>query len=170
MPVDAIEQKTFRLERLRSIAAGITETANATFFGVIAIKHFHSSQTVKGVLLTNTSIGMLLSPVVLWWAAKKGWNTSQGIAWFSFFAAITCLLGLPDQVEMFVLGGILSYAAAASVAPLYISLYEGNYRKETRGRLFAANYFLRIISNIVFAYIGGQLLDYNIEWYRIILV
>jgi MFS family permease len=168
--ISAIERKTFRLERLRSIAAGITETANATFFGVIAIKYFHCSQTVKGVLLTNTSIGMLLSPVVLWWAAKRGWNTSQGIAIFSFFAAVACLVGLPDQLSLFVIGGMLSYAAAASVAPLYISLYEGNYRRETRGKLFAANYFLRILSNIGFAFAAGILLDHHLSWYPIILV
>jgi MFS family permease len=167
---ELIEQQTFRLERWRSIAAGITETANATFFGVMVNKYFlGTSQAMKGLLLTNTSIGMLLSPALLWWAAKKGWNTSQGIAMVSCFAALACLLGMADSLVMFMLGGMLSYAAAASVAPLYIAIYEGNYRKETRGKLFAANYFLRIISNILFAYTAGKLLDHHLSWYPVIL-
>ena len=40
--VDTISSTTFRWERLRSVAAGVTETANSTFLGVIAIQYFHA--------------------------------------------------------------------------------------------------------------------------------
>ena len=170
MRTDDIEQQTFRLERLRSIAAGITETANSTFLGVIAIKYFEASQTVKGILLTNTSMGMLISPLILWLTAQRGWSAGKGIVIFSTIAALSCLLGLADSLVMFALGGIISYAAAASIIPLYISIYETNYRVETRGRLFVKNYFLRIVSNILFAYGAGLLLDAHLNWYPVIIL
>lgn len=169
MHSQSIERSTFRWERLRSIAAGITETANSTFLGIIAIQYFQASQTFKGVLLTNTSLGLLLSPLVLWFAARRGWSAGRGIAVFSLLATVACLVGMAPSPIMFALGGIVAYAAASSVAPLFISIYEANYPPEIRGRLFAANYFLRIISNIVFAYFAGMLLDAHLAWYPIIL-
>lgn len=169
MRIEDIEQKTFRLERFRSIAAGITETANSTFLGVIAIKYFNASPIEKGVLLANTSMGMLISPLVLWLAAQLGWSAGKGITIFSVLAGLATLLGLSPSLGMFMLGGIISYAAAASVIPLYVSIYETNYRRTNRGRLFVKNYFLRIISNIVFAYGAGVLLDRHLGWYPIII-
>ena len=167
--VDTISSTTFRWERLRSVAAGVTETANSTFLGVIAIQYFHASQEMKGALLMNTSLGLLISPLVLWFAARRGWSVGKGIMVFSFLAAAGCLLGMIDNLGCFAVGGILAYAAAASVAPLYVSIYDANYALEVRGRLFAANYFLRILSNIIFAFAAGMLLDKHLGWYPVIL-
>ncbi len=177
MTTEAIEQKTFRLERWRSIAAGITETANAAFFTVVAITFFQSSQTAKGLLMANTSFGMLLAPVVLWWAARRGWLMARGISLLSYVAAIACVLGMVttgghfwlEDGEIFILSGVIAYAAAASAAPLYAAIYQANYRKETRGKLFAANYFLRILSGIIFAWLTGRLLQRDPGYYPIVL-
>lgn len=166
---ELIEKQTFRMERLRSIAAGITETANSTFLGVIAIQYFHASQTMKGLLLTNTSIGMLICPLILWVAAKLGWTAGKGIIIFSCIAAVACFGAMIPSLPFFVAGGIIAYAAASSVSPFYLSIYEANYLKARRGKLFAANYFLRIISNIAFASIAGYLLNENLNWYQWIL-
>lgn len=170
MRIEEIEVRTFRLERIRSVAAGITETANTTFLGLIAIQYFHADQTLKGLLLANTSLGMLLSPLILWLAATRGWSAGRGITLFSLIAAAACLLGLTDNLGLFILGGMISYAAAASVIPLYVSVYESNYRPQFRGRLFVKNYFLRITSNILFALGAGFLLDRHLTWFPVIII
>ncbi len=164
------ERRTFELERWRSVAAGVTETANSTFLGLVAIKYFQASQDVKGVLLTNTSLGMLISPIVLSVVAGRGWPAGKGVAIFSAIAALMCLLAAFPSLTLFVVCSILAYMAAAAVSPLYLAIYEGNYRMATRGQLFAKNYFLRIISNIVFAFAAGWLLEQDIRRYPIVLL
>ncbi len=167
---ETTEQDTFALERWRSVAAGITETANSTFIGLVANKYFHAAQTAKGFLATNTSLGLLLAPLILHWCVKRGWTAGRGVAMFSMLAAASCLLaGLP-YFGMFALGTVMAYVCAAGVAPLYLSIYERNYREKNRGSLFAKNYFLRIISSIVFAWLGGLLLKWRLDLFPIIFI
>ncbi len=169
LTAELAERRTFQLERWRSVAAGITETANSTFLGVVAIQHFHASQTAKGILLTNTSLGLLLAPLILWFVGHRGWSASRGIAVFSAIAAVACAGAAVNDLTVFSAGSVIAYMAAAAIAPLYTIIYEANYRAATRGLLFSRNYFLRILSNIAFALVAGKLLQHNLAWYPWVL-
>jgi MFS family permease len=168
MTLTDTEKQTFQLERWRSVAAGITETANSTFIGLVANKYFAASQFTKGALMTNTSIGLLLSPFILYYCSKRNWTAGEGIRWFSLLAAFCSLLAGIPVLSCFALGTLFAYIFAAGVAPLYLSIYERNYGEAIRGRLFAKNYFLRIIANISFGLLAGWLLKKDIRLFPLV--
>ncbi len=50
---------------------GMLETANATFLIFIAERWFNAGPGVKSVLQASSSVGLLLTPLVLLWAARR---------------------------------------------------------------------------------------------------
>ncbi|HEX2750317.1 MAG TPA: hypothetical protein VHM91_20090, partial [Verrucomicrobiales bacterium] len=71
MSIEERERRTFQLEKLRAVGTGVLETAGATFLILIAERWFAAGPTAKSLLLASGSLGLLLTPLVLMWAAKQ---------------------------------------------------------------------------------------------------
>lgn len=154
------ERATFRLERVRAIAGGILETAQVTFLLLIAERWFHADPLEKGILQGASSAGLLLTPVLVSWAAAMGWNAERATAGLFGLGAVGVLLAaLMPTLPVFLLGTGVGFLCVAATAPFVASIYSENYRSERRGDLFSRNIVIRILASVAFAWIAGRVLE-----------
>ena len=85
------ELLTFRQERWRSLFAGVIETAGSTFLLLIATRQFDLGPIWKGLIAGGTSIGLLLSPLVVSFARRLGMAPSAAISRLLFLGGVCCL-------------------------------------------------------------------------------
>ena len=162
---------TFRYERFRAVTAGIIETAGTTFLLLIAVRWFHAGATAKAMLAAGSSIGLLLSPLVVSLVSRRQWPAAQAAArvfWVgaSAFALAAILPALP----VFVLLSTLAMTCSAAVLPLLTQIYQDNYPAARRGRLFSQTFIIRIATAVLFSWLAGEFLSRWLEWYRVLLV
>ncbi len=167
------ERRTFLLERWRAIGMGILETANATFLIFIAERWFDAGPGVKAVLLASSSVGLLLTPLVLLWAARHPGGAGRAAARLFLIAAVAVLASAfapGREWPLFLAGCLCGFVFVSGATPLFASIYETNYRADRRGDLFSRNVVIRIFASVSFAYAGGQLLKYDLSAWRWIMV
>ena len=172
MSIEERERQTFRLERWRSIGMGVLETANSTFLILIAERWFNSGPGMKSVLQASGSVGMLLTPLVLIWAAKRAGGAGKSAARLFLAAALFVLLAAcapGKDPALYVWGCLAAFVCVAAASPLFASIYEANYRADRRGDLFSRNVVIRILASVLFAKLGGMLLDHDISAWRWVL-
>ena len=145
---------------------GVLETAGATFLILIAERWFNSGPGVKSVLQASSSVGLLLTPLVLEWAARRRCGAAQSAARMFRVAALAVLvaaLAPQDSVWLFVAGCVGAFMCVAGASPLFASMYETNYRADRRGDLFSRNVVVRILASVAFAWAGGWWLKEDIS-------
>ncbi len=164
------ESATFRLERWRAMAGGILETAQVTFLLLIATRWFDANPAQKGLLIGASSAGLLLTPLLVSWAAALGWNAERAAAGLFAVAAVgVSTAAMFPSLPVYLGGASLGFLCVAATAPFIASIYSENYRAERRGDLFSRNIVVRILVGVVFAWLAGQLFDRNPAHFRWIL-
>lgn len=164
------ERETFRYERMRAVAAGVLETANATFLLLIAERLYHAGPLAKSILQTNSSIGLLLTPLVVSWMALRRWSAGKGVAVLYIAAAIAVAISATVQwMPLYIGGMVLAFICAAAAVPLFAAVYEANYRVEVRGQLFSKNVVVRILAGLAFSWGMGKLLEHSMDHWRWVL-
>ena len=73
-------QITYRYERWRALTSGILETASGTFLLLIAVRWFNANPILKALVASGGSVGLLLSPLVVFFVSKRRWLAAQGTA------------------------------------------------------------------------------------------
>lgn len=169
-PLNDREAGTYRLERVRAVAAGILETAQVTFLLLIAQRWFQAGPGSKGLLQGASSAGLLLTPVLVTMAAVWGWNAERAAGrLFALGAAGLLAAALLPELPVFVAGAGLGVLCTAATAPFLASIYNVNYRAERRGDLFSRNIVVRIIASVLFAWLAGLWLEAHPDGFRWIL-
>ena len=84
--VEWVTRATYRYDRLRSIPAGMLESAGSTFLLLIAVQAYQAGATEKALIAAGGNIGMLLTPIVVQGVERFGWRMSKS-------AVIIALLG-----------------------------------------------------------------------------
>ena len=169
-PIDR-ERATFRLERVRALAGGILETAQVTFLLLIAERWFHADPMEKGILTGASSAGLLLTPMLVSWAAALGWNAERAAAILFGTGAFGVLMAaLFPALPVYLAGTGLGFLCAAATAPFIASIYSQNYRAERRGDLFSRNIVVRILMSVTFAWVAGRILSADPGHFRWILL
>lgn len=164
------ETATFRLERWRAIAGGILETAQVTFLLLIATRWFQANPGEKGLLIGASSAGLLLTPLLVSWAASLGLNAERAAAGLYALAAVgVALAAAVPTLPIYIAGAGMGFLCVAATAPFIASIYSENYRAERRGDLFSRNIVVRILTGVAFAWIAGQIFDANPANFRWIL-
>jgi MFS family permease len=164
------ETATFRLERWRAIAGGILETAQVTFLLLIATRWFQANPGEKGLLIGASSAGLLLTPLLVSWAAALGLNAERAAAGLYALAAVgVALAATVPTLPIYIAGAGMGFLCVAATAPFIASIYSENYRAERRGDLFSRNIVVRILTGVAFAWIAGQIFDANPANFRWIL-
>lgn len=151
---------TFRMERWRSIFGGIIETAGNTFLLLIATRVFDLGPWAKASIAAGTSVGLLLSPVVVDAARSLGMQPSRAVSGLLALGGLSCLLiTLLPHPWVYTGGCVLALLASTCAIPLMTQIYHDNYPADQRGRLYSSAFMVRIASAMVFAWIGGQILN-----------
>jgi MFS family permease len=172
MLIEERERRTFQLEKLRAVGTGVIETAGATFLILIAERWFAAGPTAKSLLLASGSLGLLLTPLVLMWAAKRTGGAGKSASLLYLVAAAAVLsatLAGDRHIALYVTGCLVGFVFVSGANPLFATIYEANYRADRRGDLFARNIVIRILANVSFACIAGQLLEEDISSWRWIM-
>jgi len=155
---------------VRGVCAGLVDTGIYTFGLVIAIRCFDAPPAVKALLSGSTSIGLLLTPLSLFFFARAGW-TAAGAAALNFALGGLCFAVAAAATSLWVYmpAATLGSMFVAQQAPLLIHIYTQNYAATRRGSMLSNSIVLGLIASVGFALGGGQLLDWRLDTFRIIL-
>jgi MFS family permease len=161
---------TYRFERWRALSAGVLETASGTFLLLIALRWFNSGPYPKALVAAGGSVGLLLTPLVVFFVSQRRWPAALGAArvlWIG--AGALAVAALFPWLVVYVPGAILGAAATASVIPLLTQMYQDNYPSHERGRLFSRTFMIRIATAALFSAGAGHALSLNLGWFRWLL-
>ena len=162
---------TFRYESYRAVAAGIIETASATFLLLIAVRWFEAGALSKGLVAAGSGLGLLLTPVVVSKVEAARIPVSRAASQLALAGAVALgLAAIAPLLVIFVPASMMAMAAAGALIPLLTQIYQDNYPEQSRGRFFSRTVMIRIVSAAAFAYGAGQLLSWNIGAFRALLV
>lgn len=162
---------TFRYEKWRAVSTGILETAGATFLLLIAVKWFQAGAMAKGLVAGGGSVGLILSPLSVWWVGRKGWPAAQAASRLAVFgAACFLVMAILPFLPVFVLGSVLAMASASAAIPLLTQIYQENYPANERGKLFSRAFMIRIAVAALFSELAGRALSVDLAWFRGLLL
>jgi MFS family permease len=162
---------TYRYERWRAISSGAMESAGTTFLLLIAVRAYESGAFWKSAVAAGSSVGLLLTPVVVSAASVRGWAPALAASrLFLVGAAAFFVAALVDWLPVFALGSMVGMAVTASAIPLFTHIYQENYPERQRGRLFSRTVMIRIAAAAGFSELGGRLLAHDFSWFRQLLV
>ena len=162
---------THLYERWRAFASGIIETAGTTFLLLIAVKSFQADATSKALIASGGSLGLLLSPLLVWMAGVYQWKTARAgcllMLWGSLLFFATALL---PALPLLIFASTFGLAASTLIIPLVTQIYEDNYPKTVRGQLFSRTVVIRIAIAAIFSEVAGRYLVSNLGWQRVLLL
>ena len=156
MDADTRTRLTFAAERRRAVAAGAVETAGATFLLLIAVSWFDAGPLAKGLVAAGSGLGYLIAPLTVTLAERSGLPVGRTAARLLVVgSAALGLAALIPHVVVFVTASVIALSAAGALIPLLTQIYQDNYPAESRGRYFAHTSMVRIVSAVIFSWVGG---------------
>lgn len=160
---------TFARDKLRAPFLGVLEAGLQAFPLLIAIRYFDAPETVKAWIAGSGPIGFLITPLTLFIAAKLNARPSQAAAYLFILTAIFVAgATVVQSMTLFTLCIIASQVAKVQHGPLMVQVYAANYPAEERGRRVTTPLMLVAFCSMIFSFLGGELLDLEIRYYRYI--
>jgi MFS family permease len=161
---------TYRYERWRALTSGVMESAGATFLLLIAVRAYHSGGFWKSAVAAGSSLGLLLTPVIVSIASARGWPPAWAASrMFAFGALAFFVAALVNWLPIFALASMFAMAITAAAIPLFTHIYQENYPERQRGRLFSRTVMIRIASAAAFSQFGGWLMDRDLAFFKYLL-
>lgn len=170
MRPDEIAARTYFWDRFRGAGQGIVETCWRVFALLIAIRVFEADESIKQFIPAGLGIGFLLSPIGLSLANRLRLPIASilGLLWIGVAAALAGMMVSPTIVP-FVICVACAQIAASQGAAMMTHLYSVNYASNTRGSRLSTTFLIGSFVGIVFGYLGGELLDWNVGYYPLVL-
>jgi MFS family permease len=161
---------TYRYERWRAISSGAMESAGTTFLLLIAVRAYESGAFWKSAVAAGSSVGLLLTPVVVSSVSVRGWAPAMAASRLFLAGACAFLVAaFVPWLPVFALASMLGMASTAAAIPLFTHIYQENYPEQQRGRLFSRTVMIRIAAAAGFSELGGRLLTYDFSCFRHLL-
>ena len=162
---------TFRLDSGRMFAAGIIESAANTFLLLIAVKHFQAGAGAKALIAGAGSFGLLLSPLAVSFVQRRRWPATVAVSRFLMVGCGCCaLMAAVPRLWLYVPACLVAMAVQSAIIPLMTETYHHNYPAESRGKLYARSFVLRILGALLFAWAGGRFLDWQPDLFPALLL
>ena len=156
---NSLRDRTYRLERIRALAGGVLESADATFIMLIAVQVLAADNTAKGILSGGARVGMLLAPVMVLLAERIGLPSGRIAASLLVLSAIGYAIPIfVPSLMVYVPLVMIGAASAAMLSPFTTQIYQSNYPAHERGKLFSRTNVIKIIASIVFGELAGRIL------------
>jgi MFS family permease len=147
------------------------EAGWSTFALLIAIRHFGASESYKAFIAAAWPIGFLLTPLTLYFVAKRQFRPSLASAnMFGLAALLMIGATVAQSLTLFTILIITSQMATVQQGPLMIQIYAENYPASDRGKRMTTPFILTALSMILFSLLGGWLLDLSINYYHLLFV
>ena len=97
---------THRRDTLRALFYGLLDAGWQTFAFIVAIRYFEASETVKSLIAASGPIGFLLTPLSLYYFAKKQVTASQACT-FIYLSTALLLLGASQSSSLLLFAGFI---------------------------------------------------------------
>ena len=163
--------RTFTAEAIRAAAAGVIETAFATFAIFIVVSRFESGPATKALLLASPAFGLLGSLLVVPAVAKLRFRSSYAAGFISLVSMVGFVIAAvgADNETVFVSGMCIGLGVTGMTLPLQTQYLRINYPTNRRGRLFSATIFIRALTAMIVSWFFGVYLDRDMERYPVLL-
>jgi hypothetical protein len=162
---------TYRYERWRALSSGIMESAGTTFLLLIAVRAYHSGALWKSAVAAGSSLGLLLTPIVVSVVTRRNWQPAPVASRMYFFASVLFLLAAAVPVlPFFAVASMTAMASIAATIPLLTHIYQENYPEIQRGKLFSRTIMIRIATAAVFSHLAGRALSLRLKDYPALLL
>ena len=113
--------------------------------------------TGKALVAAGGSLGLILSPLTVWLAAKRRWKVTKAMSWFARVGGCGyALAALVHTLPVFILGTGVALTCVFAMIPLLTQMYDRNYPPAERGRRFSRTTVLRIGTSMAFAWLAGN--------------
>ena len=164
-------QQTHYKDCLRSFLYGILEAGWQTFAFVVAIRYFQADTNFKSLIAAAGPIGFLITPLSLYFFARKKIFASSAASLIYCLTALFLLASVSvNSLLIFGIFVILSLIINVQKGPVLLDIYTTNYPPNQRGHYMKYPNVLSAVSAILFGFIGGKFLDANIENYTIVFI
>ena len=162
---------TYFWDRVRGSAQGVSEACWQTFALLIAIRVFQAPDMVKAALPAAFSIGFLVTPITLYLLSRCQWRTGTICAYISCCAAVCMIIvANADRLYFFIFMVLGSQILGAQIVPLVTQIYTTNYPPRERGSRFSTILMFSASMGVLVSYLGGRLLDYDLNLYPVIFL
>jgi MFS family permease len=133
---------------------------------LVAVRVYDASANMKALLVAAGSIGLVLTPNMLFAVSRYRIPTGIVAGRLLFVSAVATAAGVVVQNDwLFILSMLVASIAAAQQAPLLVGIYTENYPPGRRGMLLSQSIVFAVLFSGLFAYGGGYLLDWRLEVY-----
>lgn len=167
-------RRSFRLEVARGLPAGTIEAFGSTFLLLIALRHFHLSTGWKASIGAAQQIGLLLAPMALTRATKRGWSASKGISRMLAVGSLGALAPLLwPHPTVFVFGCLVAFATSGAQWALLQTIYTDQFPAERRGRMISITIAAKFAFSGLVAIGVGRLLGRDAstwKWAQLLLL
>ena len=165
-----IARKTFRWDMMRSSLGGFMDAGWRTFALLVVTRYFDASSFAKALVPAAFMIGLLTTPIALFYFPRLKMRTSA-ICSINYLCA-GCLFLVAsagaDHLWVFLGAGTVAAALLAQQMPLLVHIYSTNYSSAVRGKRVAYAITLSVALAPVFGWFGGQLLETDISNFPIL--
>lgn len=163
-------RETYKWEKRCAPFYGFLEAGWLTFGLLIAIRVYDAPDWIKAMIPASGAFGMLLNMVTLSLVSRTRYKATVLVAYFLGLTGVCMLLAaLAGNIWFYAGFFTLAHMAFQQQSPMMIQVYSSNYKKHERGSLFSTKLFIIGFSAIVFSTLGGNLLDWKLGCYPLIL-
>ena len=164
-------RKTFALDTIRAVPAGVVETLGTTFTILLANRVFQAGDMAKASLVAMPSLGLLLSLFVVQGVRRSGMSVNAMLALIFAVSGggfmVASFAG--DRFDVYLMGMTVALITVTLNIPLFSQIYRKHYPGSRRGSLFSNTAFLRKIFAIGAAALFGWMLTQSLDNYPILL-
>ena len=132
-------RKTFALDTIRAVPAGVVETLGTTFTILLANRVFQAGDMAKASLVAMPSLGLLLSLFVVQGVRRSGMSVNVMLALIFAVSGggfmVASFAG--DRFDIYLMGMTVALITVTLNIPLFSQIYRKHYPNSRRGSLFS---------------------------------
>lgn len=136
---------------------------------LIAVRYFDLSQWPKSLVATAGSLGLMISPLAVYWVQHRQIAVRRASGLISASGAVLfLLLSLSSNPLWFAFLSVLAMTCSSANIPLISSFHQHFFPPRRRGRLFAWIMMIRIVSVALVSWAAGLLLGLENSPWRVV--